>query len=113
MNRLVRRSLTVFALSTFGFGVYACTGDANSADEPNQSSEAAESTSPALARRAVSKSVLEHHGNASRDGFFVDPTFTDAAIRTLHRDTTFAGVVTGKVYAQPLFVERGPGNRET
>src|SRR5262245_7366794 len=35
-------------------------------------------------------SVLMHHKNPSRDGVYIQPTFTKAAIGTLHKDTTFA-----------------------
>jgi hypothetical protein len=56
--------------------------------------------------------VLEHHGNPTRDGLYTDAAFTAAGVGTLHRDTTFNGNVTGKVYAQPLYVEQGPGGRE-
>jgi outer membrane protein assembly factor BamB len=49
-----------------------------------------------------------HHKNPSRDGLYVQPTFTKAAIAGLKQDTGFsATVVRGKVYAQPLFVDGG------
>jgi hypothetical protein len=57
-------------------------------------------------------SVLQHHKSAARDGVYVDAAFTAAAMATMHRDTTFSASVTGSVYAQPLYVENGPGGQE-
>jgi outer membrane protein assembly factor BamB len=53
-------------------------------------------------------SVLRHHKNRNRDGLYVEPTFTKAAIGTLHKVTTFnatLGDPNDNVYAQPLFVD--------
>jgi outer membrane protein assembly factor BamB len=36
---------------------------------------------------------------------------TTSAAATMHRDTTFDGTVQGNVYAQPLYVEDGPGGK--
>ncbi|MEP6956168.1 MAG: hypothetical protein ABI883_05030, partial [Chthoniobacterales bacterium] len=55
--------------------------------------------------------VTQHHNNASRDGLFIDPAFTPAAAANLKRDTNFNGAIVGNVYAQPLYVEDGPGGR--
>jgi len=50
-------------------------------------------------------SVLQHHNNSSRDGFYVDSALSKAAIANLHVDTTFAGAtVSGPTYAQPLYL---------
>jgi hypothetical protein len=58
-------------------------------------------------------SVLMHHKNPSRDGVYVQPTFTKAAIATLHKDTTFAPTgIQGQVYVQPLFVDGGAGGKD-
>jgi hypothetical protein len=57
-------------------------------------------------------SVLEYHGNAKRDGNFVDPAFTRAAAANLKRDTAFNATVTGDMYAQPLYFENGPGGKD-
>jgi hypothetical protein len=59
-----------------------------------------------------SYSVLQHHRNPSRDGLYVDPLMTRAKAAGIRRDTTFTGAVTGAVYAQPLYVENGPGGKE-
>jgi hypothetical protein len=53
----------------------------------------------------ASVSVLQHHNNATRDGVFVDPVFTKAAVATLHIDTTFAmATYAASVLAQPLYL---------
>jgi hypothetical protein len=54
-------------------------------------------------------SVIEHHRRATRDGVYVQPGLTKAAATTLLRDTAFDGTVDGQVYAQPLYVDNGPG----
>jgi outer membrane protein assembly factor BamB len=68
-------------------------------------------------------SVLQHHKNSNRDGLYIEPTFTKAAISGtsgqpdagsdggaagLHKDTAFNAVLpdpNDNVYAQPLFVD--------
>jgi hypothetical protein len=55
-------------------------------------------------------SVLTHHRNASRDGVYVQPALTKAAIATLAVDSTFKATLpdpSDHVYAQPLFVDGG------
>lgn len=56
-----------------------------------------------------SVNVTQHHNNPSRDGLFVDPAFTLANAAGLTRDLGFNGVISGNVYAQPLYIENGPG----
>ena len=53
--------------------------------------------------------VTEHHNHDSRDGLYVDPAFTFTAGAALARDTSFDGTISGNVYAQPLYIEGGPG----
>src|SRR5450631_3456738 len=53
--------------------------------------------------------VTQHHNNPSRDGLFIDPAFTAAAAAAVTRDTSFSGTISGNVYAQPLYIENGPG----
>jgi hypothetical protein len=55
--------------------------------------------------------VTEHHNHDSRDGLYVDPAFTFTAASGLKRDTNFDGTISGNVYAQPLYIEDGPGGR--
>jgi len=60
---------------------------------------------------AAQVNVTQHHNHDSRDGLYVDPAFTQSAAAGLRRDTNFSGVIAGNVYAQPLYVENGPGGR--
>ena len=53
--------------------------------------------------------VTQHHNNASRDGLYIDSAFTPAAAANLTRDLSFNGTIVGNVYAQPLYIENGPG----
>ena len=57
----------------------------------------------------VAVNVTQHHNNASRDGLYIDPAFTPARAASLARDLNFTGTIVGNVYAQPLYVEDGPG----
>jgi hypothetical protein len=53
--------------------------------------------------------VTQEHNHLSRDGLYVDSAFTRTAAANLRRDLTFNGTISGSVYAQPLYVENGPG----
>jgi outer membrane protein assembly factor BamB len=55
--------------------------------------------------------VAQHHNHANRDGVYVDAAFTTAAAAALKRDLAFDGRISGNVYAQPLYIEGGPGDR--
>ena len=55
--------------------------------------------------------VTGHHNHDSRDGLYIEPAFSQAAAAGLRRDVTFNGSIAGHVYAQPLYVENGPGGR--
>ncbi|HET8935223.1 MAG TPA: hypothetical protein VFN67_17365 [Polyangiales bacterium] len=57
-----------------------------------------------------SASVLQYHGNARRDGLYVDPAFTRVAASMMKRDPMFTAAIKGPTYAQPLYVETGDGN---
>ena len=59
----------------------------------------------------ASVNVTQHHNHDSRDGLYIDPAFTPANAANLARDTNFTGTITGNVYAQPLYIEDGPGGR--
>jgi hypothetical protein len=63
----------------------------------------------ALRPAATAINVTQHHNNPSRDGLYIDPAFTLAAAANLARDTNFNGTIVGNVYAQPLYIENGPG----
>src|SRR6266850_6304502 len=53
--------------------------------------------------------VTQEHNNLFRDGLYIDSAFTPSAAATVTRDLNFNGTISGNVYAQPLYVENGPG----
>ena len=55
--------------------------------------------------------ITQHHNHASRDGLYIDSAFTPAAAANLTRNMNFDGTIVGNVYAQPLYIEDGPGGR--
>ena len=57
--------------------------------------------------------VTQHHNHASRDGLYIDSAFTPATAANLARDLNFDGTIVGDVYAQPLYIDDGPGGRPT
>jgi hypothetical protein len=57
-------------------------------------------------------SVLQYHKDARRSGNYADAAFTRAAAAMLKKDTTFTAMVTGAMYAQPLYFEGGPGGTD-
>jgi outer membrane protein assembly factor BamB len=57
----------------------------------------------------IAADVTQHHNHASRDGLYLDPLFTPTAAANLARDLNFNGTISGNVYAQPLYIENGPG----
>src|SRR5215472_1000807 len=61
------------------------------------------------AQQAVN--ITQHHNHSSRDGLYVDPAFTPSAVAHLQRDLSFDGMIAGHVYAQPLYLDDGPGGR--
>src|SRR5205823_7564697 len=72
---------------------------------------------PAFATRSVAGAaqvnVTQFHNHASRDGLYVDSAFTPSAAASLTRDLNFDGTIVGNVYAQPLYIDDGPGNKPT
>jgi len=60
-----------------------------------------------LAPLAPTKSVLQFHANPSRDGLYVDPSFTLAAIAKTGQTKILNNSIDGNVYAQPLYIEKG------
>jgi len=58
---------------------------------------AALSAAPAVA------DVLTYHNSINRRGAYKVANLTLAAAATMHRDTAFHGVVSGKIFAQPLY----------
>src|SRR5579859_2509832 len=55
--------------------------------------------------------ALQYHGCADHAGAFVDAALTRTAAAGVHRVSTFAGTITGNVYASPLYVKDGPGGK--
>jgi hypothetical protein len=55
--------------------------------------------------------VTQFHNHESRDGLYVDLAFTLGAAANLTRDLKFDGTIAGNVYAQPLYIEGGPGGK--
>jgi hypothetical protein len=57
--------------------------------------------------------VTQFHNHESRDGLYVDSAFTPSAAANLTRDLNFDATIVGNVYAQPLYLDNGPGGRPT
>ena len=55
--------------------------------------------------------VTQFHNHESRDGLYIDSVFSQSAAVNLARDLKFDGTIVGNVYAQPLYIEGGPGGR--
>src|SRR5436305_1974235 len=53
--------------------------------------------------------VVQEQNNLSRDGLYIDSAFTPSAAANVARDLNFNGTISGNVYAQPLYIENGPG----
>jgi hypothetical protein len=70
---------------------------------------------PASVTRSVAGpaqvNVTQFHNNDSRNGLYVDSAFTPDAAANLARDLNFDGTIEGVVYAQPLYIENGPGGK--
>ena len=70
---------------------------------------------PAFATRSIAGpaqvNVTQFHNHDSRDGLYVDSAFTPSAAPNLTRDLNFDGAIVGDVYAQPLYIEDGPGGQ--
>ena len=64
-----------------------------------------------LSLTTISGEVLQHHLNGTRDGAYVDPLITRKAAAAIHMDRAFNAPVQGPVYAQPLYVDNGPGGK--
>jgi hypothetical protein len=62
---------------------------------------------------AVGASVLQFHNHVNRDGYFLDPLLTSAAAAGIALDATFDGMLSGSVWASPVYVENGPGGKGT
>jgi hypothetical protein len=67
--------------------------------------------SSAVVSTNAQMNVTQFHNHESRDGLYVDSAFTQSAAADLTRDLNFDGTIVGNVYAQPLYLENGPGGR--
>jgi hypothetical protein len=67
----------------------------------------------AVAPTSAQVNVTQFHNHDSRDGLYVDSAFTPRAAAYLTRDLNFDGTIVGNVYAQPLYLDNGPGGRPT
>lgn len=95
-------------------GTDAAEVSADAARAPSDAGDGGMLADAADAAFDVGFSVVQHHNHASRDGVFVDPAFTRAAAARLVIDPVFQPPDTvGQIDAQPLFVESGPGGKET
>jgi len=65
----------------------------------------------AIPRANAQVNVTQFHNHDSRDGLYVDSAFTPDAAANLTRDMNFDGTIAGNVYAQPLYIEGGPGGK--
>src|SRR5256885_15806250 len=63
----------------------------------------------AIAPADAQVNVTQFHNHESRDGLYIDSAFTQSAAANLTRDLDFDGTIAGNVYAQPLYIEGGPG----
>jgi len=86
------------------------SGDAQAATDgpgPDGSSPLGDSGST-----AADPSVYQHHKNGTRNGVYTDGTLDKTTAASMHVLPGFMGTVSMSVYAQPLYVEKGPGGNE-
>jgi hypothetical protein len=57
------------------------------------------------------ESVLQRNKHANRDGHYRQPQLTKAAAATMTLEAAFKPTILGNVFAQPLYVEQGPGGQ--
>ena len=65
----------------------------------------------AVAPADAQVNVTQFHNHESRDGLYIDSAFTQSTAVNLTRDLNFDGTIAGNVYAQPLYIEGGPGGK--
>ncbi len=66
---------------------------------------------PVVAPTPTGASVVERNNHPSRDGLFVQPTLTRAKAAKMVPDAAFNPVFQGVMWASPLYLENGPGNK--
>src|SRR5581483_4819556 len=89
-------------------GSSGTSGSSGASTSSSGGSSGASTSSSGGSSGSYDFSVYQHHKNPTRDGVYTEPTFSKATAATMHT-TTFMGTVTTEVYAQPLYVENGPG----
>ena len=91
-----------------------CAGSLLGCGAEDGAEEATQEEPPVQAAVAQpgNRQVLQFHNSPTRDGLYVDGNFTRAAAAKLRRDTRFSAQVAGPTYAQPLYVEGGPGGKD-
>jgi hypothetical protein len=57
------------------------------------------------------QSVLTRNKHETRDAFFIQPTLTKANAAKMALDAGFVANVSGNMFASPLYMENGPGNK--
>ena len=67
----------------------------------------------AIVPTSAQVNVTQFHNHSSRDGLYIDSGFTPSAAAKLTRDLNFDGTIDGNVFAQPLYIDNGPGGRPT
>jgi hypothetical protein len=85
-------------------------------DDANAEGGAPDAASTDAGASSEGGEVLTFHKHMNRDGFYVDPAFTTAALSagTIHIDSTFDGTgIHGEVRASPLYAEKGYGGAPT
>jgi len=85
------------------------TGKDDPATQTSDDGADGSSAASTLAATQPATGVLMHHNHPGRDGLFADPVLTRAKAAGLHRALNFSATYQGNVYAQPLYVDNGPG----
>jgi hypothetical protein len=86
-------------------GVVGTGGSASTGGQASTGGVGVTGGSAGRAGSAARVSVLQHHNNATRDGFYVDSALNRAAVGRLRMDPAFpAATTSGPTYAQPLYL---------
>ena len=107
MNIHAPLSATLFA--TLSLAGLACGNKGSSTGSGGATSTGSGSGGTGAAHEP--ESVLQRNKHATRDGLYVQPGLTRAAAAKMTLDASFHPVIQGNVYAQPLYLEQGPGGK--
>jgi hypothetical protein len=86
----------------------ACGGDSSNPDGGGNDATANDASNPDGGTTDVGDSVLTRNNHNTRDALYTQSAFTTAGIATMKRDTGFDGTISGNVYSQVLFFDKGP-----